>query len=84
MPGRIKQNKTKFPQNRHGIHALQVETLTMEHTKDNRLTVYLVDITSANHHHRIFPRGLKHNLLRKTEQNFQQMFPRRKPAQQWS
>jgi hypothetical protein len=74
MPGRTKQNKEPPHHNRRGVHALQVNTLTTEYPKDKKLTIYLVDVASADHHHRTFPRGPKRNLQRKAQQNFQQVF----------
>jgi hypothetical protein len=51
-----------------------------EHNKNKRLTIYLVDVASADHRRRAFRRVPKQNLEKQTKRNFHETFSRRKPA----
>jgi hypothetical protein len=74
MPGRTKRQNPPF-KNRRGVHALQVQTPVTEHSQNNKLTVYLVDVASADHGDRALRPGPKPNLERMPNRISRESFP---------
>jgi hypothetical protein len=74
MPGRTKRQPPLY-KNRRGVHALQVQTPTTEHSQNNKLTVYLVDVASADDGDRALRPGPKPNLERMPNRISRERFP---------
>jgi hypothetical protein len=63
--------KTKPPfKNRRGDHGLQVKTPTKEHNQNNKLTVYLVDVASADHGDKALPSGAETKFRTESQTEF--------------
>jgi hypothetical protein len=70
MPGRTKRQKLPL-KNRRGAHGPRVQAPKTEHNQNNKLTVYLVNVASADHCDRALRPGTKQNLEKKAKPNFQ-------------
>jgi hypothetical protein len=76
MPGRTKRQTTPPPfKNRRGVHVLQVQTPITEHRQNNKLTVYLEDVASADHGDKALRPGPKPNLERMPNRISRESFP---------
>jgi hypothetical protein len=72
--GEPKDNPPPPYKTRRGVHALQVQPpppKKKKHSQNNTLTVYLVDVVSADHCDRAHRPGPKQNLEKKAKPNFQ-------------
>jgi hypothetical protein len=72
---RENQKTTPPLKDRRGVHALQVQTPVTEHSQNNKLTVYLVDVTSPDHGDRSLRPGPKPDLDRMPNRISRESFP---------
>jgi hypothetical protein len=83
MQRKARENQKPNPPNKSDVASTSKQVQPpppKKNTGKNKLTVYLVDVTSADHGDRVLRPGPKQNLEKKAKRNFQGMFPGRSPA----